>query len=53
VGNETPKMGKLMRLIGIVLLILVGLCGSTGITGKKRAWFADKKVLPPPIQLVG
>jgi hypothetical protein len=30
-------MGKLMQLIGIVLLFLVGLSGSEHIYGKKRA----------------
>jgi hypothetical protein len=30
-------MGKLMQLIGIILLYLVGLSGSEDILGKKRA----------------
>jgi hypothetical protein len=30
-GNKTPFLDKLMQLIGIVLLYLVGLCGSEDI----------------------
>ena len=36
-GNKLTTLGKLMETIGIVLLYLIGLSGSTGISGKKCA----------------
>ena len=36
-GNKTPILGKLMQLIGIVLLYLVGLSGTDYVLSKKYA----------------
>jgi hypothetical protein len=38
-GNKFPTLGKLVQLFVIILLILYGKGCSTGIYGKKRAWF--------------
>lgn len=46
-GNKTPTKGKLVRLIGIVFLLLVGLSGPAGIIGKKRAQSGVLKVCDP------
>jgi hypothetical protein len=36
-GNKLPKMDNLVQLVGIVLLFLAGLIGSTNKYGKKYA----------------
>jgi len=36
-GNKLLKMDKLVQLVGIVLLFLAGLIGSTNKYGKKYA----------------
>ena len=36
-GNKDPTYSKIIQLIGIVLLFLVGLGGSTRIYSKNRA----------------
>ena len=46
IGNKTPIKDKLVQLIGIVLLLLLGLSGSTGILGKKRAEYGGLKGMP-------
>ncbi len=36
-GNKLPILDKLIQIIGVVLLYLIGLCGSEDIYSKKRA----------------
>jgi hypothetical protein len=42
-GNRLPTLGKLVQIIGIVLLCLVGLSGSKNILGKKCAQLSIRK----------
>ena len=42
-----------MPLLVVILLILVGLSGSEGIIGKKRAQVGNRKVAPHPVYLLG